>query len=47
MTARRQIILALGAGVLVAPIGAVAQPQGRVYRVGFLSAASRPTGACQ
>ena len=40
---RRQVVLALGAGVLGAPLGAVAQPQGRVYRLGYLSPTSRPT----
>ncbi|MEO8123244.1 MAG: ABC transporter substrate-binding protein, partial [Burkholderiales bacterium] len=42
VTSRRQVVLALGAGMLAAPLGAVAQPQGRVYRVGYLSGGSRP-----
>jgi len=45
---RRQFDLALGAGVLAATLGAVAQPQGRVYRLGYLSAsprAAQSTGA--
>lgn len=41
MTSRRQVVLALGAGVLAAPLGAFAQTQGRVYRVGYLSASPR------
>ncbi len=35
MITRRKIILALGAGAL-APLAAVAQPQGKVWRIGFL-----------
>jgi putative ABC transport system substrate-binding protein len=39
---RRRLIGALGAGALAAPFGSFAQPQGKVWRVGFLSARSRP-----
>lgn len=43
VTSRRQVVLALGAGVVAAPLGAFAQPQGRVYRVGLLLPGPRPT----
>jgi putative ABC transport system substrate-binding protein len=37
MNVRRKLIVALGAGALAAPFRAFAQPQGKVWRVGFLS----------
>ncbi len=37
MNIRRKIIVALGASVLTAPLPCFAQPQGKVWRVGFLS----------
>jgi putative ABC transport system substrate-binding protein len=37
MNHRRKLIVALGAGALAAPFGAFAQPQTKVWRVGFLS----------
>ena len=40
MNKRRELIIALGASALVAPLGAFAQPQGKVWRVGFLSSES-------
>ena len=42
MNKRRKLIVALGAGALAAPFGSFAQQQGKVWRVGFLTAASRP-----
>jgi putative ABC transport system substrate-binding protein len=39
---RRKLIIALGAGSLVSPFATFAQQQGKVWRVGFLSVASRP-----
>lgn len=41
MNARRRLVLALGAGALTAPWVAIAQPKGRVYRVGLLAAGSQ------
>jgi putative ABC transport system substrate-binding protein len=38
MNNRRKLVIALGAGALVAPLGSFAQQQGKVWRVGFLSA---------
>jgi putative tryptophan/tyrosine transport system substrate-binding protein len=40
MNKRRELIIALGAIALVAPLGSFAQPQGKVWRVGFLSSES-------
>jgi putative ABC transport system substrate-binding protein len=37
MNNRRKLIVALGAGVLVVPFASVAQAQGKVWRVGFLT----------
>ena len=34
----RRLALALGAGLLAAPFGALAQQPGRVWRIGFLTA---------
>ncbi len=42
MNNRRKLIVALGAGALAAPFGTFAQQQGKVWRVGFLSARRRP-----
>ena len=39
---RRRLLIALGAGALAAPLSSFAQPQGKIWRVGFLSARSRP-----
>ena len=43
MNNRRKLIVALGAGALTTPFGSIAQQQGKVWRVGFLSSRSRPT----
>jgi ABC-type uncharacterized transport system substrate-binding protein len=40
---RRKLIIALGAGALVAPFTSLAQQQGKVWRIGFLSSLSRQT----
>jgi putative ABC transport system substrate-binding protein len=40
MNNRRKLVIALGAGALVAPFGSFAQPQGKVWRVGFLGVES-------
>ena len=42
MKKRRDLLIALGASSLVTPFGSFAQQQVRVWRVGFLSARSRP-----
>jgi ABC-type uncharacterized transport system substrate-binding protein len=42
MNNRRKLIIALGAGALVAPLGSFGQQQGNVWRVGILSARRRP-----
>ena len=42
MNNRRKLVIALGAGALVTPFGSFAQPQPKVWRVGFLMARSRP-----
>ncbi|MEK6244474.1 MAG: ABC transporter substrate-binding protein [Pseudomonadota bacterium] len=39
--ARRRLLIALGAGALVAPFGSLAQQQGKVWRVGFLALRSQ------
>ena len=36
MNNRRKLVIALGVGVLTAPLGSLAQPQGKVWRIGFL-----------
>jgi putative tryptophan/tyrosine transport system substrate-binding protein len=41
MNKRRELIVALGAGALVAPLGSFAQQQGKVWRIGYLSTAGR------
>ena len=40
MNIRRKLIAAIGAGALAAPFGVFAQPQGKVWRIGFLGPAS-------
>jgi len=42
MNKRRKLLLALGAAALGSPLTAHAQPQGKVWRVGFLSVVARP-----
>ena len=42
MNNRRELIVALGAGALAAPLGSFAQQQGKVWRVGFLALRARP-----
>ena len=42
MNNRRKLVIALGAGAFVAPLACFAQQPDRVWRVGFLSARSRP-----
>ncbi len=42
MNNRRKLIVALGAGTLIAPLSSLAQQQGKVWRVGFLQAGLRP-----
>ncbi len=41
MNNRRKLLVALGAGLLAAPLGALAQQQGKVWRIGFLYLLSR------
>jgi len=43
MNNRRRLMIAFGACALTAPLGCFAQEQGKVWRVGFLSAYSRQT----
>jgi putative ABC transport system substrate-binding protein len=42
MTTRRHILLALGAVAFASPLVSIAQQQGKIWRVGFLSARRRP-----
>lgn len=42
LTTRRSLVLALGTALLVTPLGSFAQQQGKVWRIGFLSARGRP-----
>jgi len=42
MNKRRKLVIVLGAGALVVPLACFAQRPDRVWRVGFLSARSRP-----
>jgi len=42
MRTRRQVLIALGAGALAAPLASFAQQQTKVWRIGFLSARRRP-----
>src|SRR5258705_13275020 len=41
MNNRRKLITLLGAGALIKPLGAFAQPQAKVRRIGYLSAPTR------
>ena len=41
--ARRRLLIALGAGALAAPLGALAQQPDKLRRIGFLGVRSRPT----
>jgi putative ABC transport system substrate-binding protein len=43
MNNRRKLIVALGASALVVPFGSIAQQQGKVWRIGYLSLLSRPS----
>jgi putative ABC transport system substrate-binding protein len=45
MNKRRELIIALGASALVAPLGSFAQQQGRVWRVGMLETTSTTLNA--
>ena len=42
MISRRQLLMALGANLLWAPLPLFAQQQGKVWRVGYLTQTSRP-----
>ena len=42
MNLRRNFVIAIGAGALVLPLRALAQQQGKFWRIGFVSARSRP-----
>lgn len=42
MNNRRKLLVALGASVLAAPLGAFAQQKSRIWRVGFLAQRGRP-----
>jgi len=42
VTTRRDLLLGLGASLLVLPLDALAQPKDRVWRVGFLATRRRP-----
>ena len=42
MNNRRKLVIALGVGAFTAPFHSFAQQQGKVWRVGFLAAPSRP-----
>jgi putative ABC transport system substrate-binding protein len=42
MNNRRKLFVALGAGLLTAPLASLAQQLGRVWRVGFLTPSARP-----
>jgi putative ABC transport system substrate-binding protein len=39
---RRKLVIALGAGTLIAPLHSFAQQQGKIWRVGFLAQPPRP-----
>jgi putative tryptophan/tyrosine transport system substrate-binding protein len=41
MNNRRKLLVALGAGLLAAPLATSAQPTGKVYRIGFIATAPR------
>jgi len=40
VTTRREILIALGVGVIVTPLAALAQQKGKVWRIGFLGSVS-------
>ena len=42
MSRRRQILIALGSGALIAPYASLAQQNNKIRRIGFLVAAARP-----
>ena len=42
MDNRRKLVIALGAGALAAPFGALSQQQGKVWRIGFISGTAPP-----
>src|SRR5450756_1813920 len=42
MITRRELLVALGASALVAPLASFSQQQGKVWRVGFLGQRARP-----
>jgi hypothetical protein len=41
MYIRRKLVIAIGMGALSVPLGAFAQPQNKIWRVGFLTPRSR------
>src|SRR5476651_532494 len=43
MNNRRKLVIALGAGAITTSFASFAQPQGKVWRIGYLSARSRPS----
>jgi putative ABC transport system substrate-binding protein len=43
MNNRRKLIVALGASALVVPFGSIAQQQGKIWRIGYLSLLSGPS----
>jgi putative ABC transport system substrate-binding protein len=45
MNKRRELVIALGAGALVVPLGSFAQQQGRIWRVGVLDTTSTSINA--
>jgi putative ABC transport system substrate-binding protein len=45
VSTRRALVIAIGAGAVVAPFGTAGQPQGKVARVGFLTLNSAPLSA--
>jgi putative ABC transport system substrate-binding protein len=47
MNNRRKLIVALGAGALVAPFASLAQQPGKIYRIGYLGLSSPSTFALQ
>ena len=42
MNNRRKLLVALGAGALATPLASLAQPQTKIWRVGFLATRARP-----
>ena len=41
MIARRNLLIAVGAGALVSPLASLAQPPAKVHRTGWMSALRR------